>query len=226
MARNHQERNDAERGVPFVLSAGAVVAISIVMGILGINKLRREPVAKAAEPVKSEAPKITGPVVSPPPAPRPAPPKAPAQARIRAEIVSGPFDGVWKYPGKAVPIIEVKNSGATPSGTYVAPTWSGPFPLTDAVVRNNVMEFVVSDEVDRMHVRLTLLKSRECKVEVWRAPEDLVKMVAHYNKPGVLKSVQQVAAIRTMLEQEGKRTGKAVGWGVFKRSSDPGADRG
>ena len=92
----------------------------------------------------------------------------PPMAAIQA---TGVWDGVWRRKKYPLPMFRLNPSGDAVAGTCV-PNWGTVVQFRDGAVTGDALEFVVDDQVFRVHVRMTRVGDDKAKVEQWVTDAD------------------------------------------------------
>jgi hypothetical protein len=138
-------------------------------------------------------------------------------------VFEPPFEGVWRINDLAVPMFELKQSKDKISGSYTPADLSSVYQFKEGIAVNNVAQFVVSDALHRVHIKMKLLPGGEAEAESWISPQDAPKMIENYKKAYGHANLtrEQAALIRAALAAELKKVGQKTFLGVFKKVSEP-----
>lgn len=214
----HEEQ---PRGWMFGGSVLGTVAIGLVLAGMAIYYFRTHP---APEPVVIKPPPETvivekpapaprlEPIKLPPPPPPLPPPPPPPPAKI--EAVMSVWDGVWRKAKYPMPMFELHGFGDSVDGKY-APNWSGVYPIQDATIIGDTVEFTVEDQILRAHFRMTMRGPDKAIVEGWNTEEDILAGVEKANRMRL--SRQQALVVRIVLEGAASRKGQPMSLGIFVR---------
>ena len=216
----------------FVALLGLCVLLAIVLVICYLQKpppavVQSPPETKVVEKVvyaKNPTP-LPPPPAPPPPALDPTPPPVPsaepepplaATMSVATMLAPGVWDGVWRRKGYPLPMFRLSQSGDSVAGTCAA-NWSAVVPFRDGVASGDSAEFVVDDQVFRVHVRMTMLGDGQAKVEQWVTDEDWETSLERASRAA--RTPQQALLARLKLELDAKKFRKPLTVGVFMRQS-------
>jgi hypothetical protein len=193
-----------------------VIGVSLAAGI--IYALRASPPPPPEKIIVKSEPEIRYVEAPAPPPPEPEViivevPVAPPVQKIE---VKSAWDGIWRQPKYPLPMFELKQSGACVTGRYV-PNWSEITPLTGKV-EGNTVEVLAANEMFRSHFRLKMQPDGKAAVEGWLTEEDWLFGLANANRK--VRTPQEALQARAILEDAGKRLGKASNIGTFIRGGE------
>ena len=215
------------RGRVFAASAVGTLAVGVGAAALVIFHLRPPPPLVVQTPPET---KVVQKVVyvpqarpdpSPPPpsAPLAAPPEPqpqPAAPPVAAIQATGVWDGVWRQKKHPLPMFRLNPSGDAVAGTCV-PNWGTVVPFRGGAVTGDALEFVVDDQVFRVHVRMTMVGDDKAKVEQWVTDADWETSLERANKAA--RTPQQALLARAKLEVDAKKFRKPATLGIFTRQA-------
>jgi hypothetical protein len=215
--QNSKFGEEMPRGWMFGGSVLGTVAIGLVLAGMAIYHFRAPP---APPRVVIESPPEIHIVEKPAPPPRlvelkQTPPAAPPpSAKIVA--VKSALDGVWRREKYPLPMFQLNQAGNSIAGKY-APNVSGVYPFRDGRILDNSVEFVVTDQVFRVHFRMTMLGPDSAMVEACVTDEDWLSGLANANR--MVRTRQQAWLARMILKEAAKMKGKPVSLGIFIRGT-------
>ena len=166
-------------------------------------------VEKVVEKVVYKTEPAPPPLPEPPPEPPPPPP--PQEETIQ---VKGVWDGVWRRNDNPLPMVRVKQSGDAVAGTFAA-KWGAVLPFNDGAADGDNLVFVVDDQMFRVHLRMTMLGDAKAKVEQWVSDSDWEISLERAIK--TVRTPQQAAVVRAILERNARKYRKPVLIGIFSR---------
>ncbi len=222
--------NGMPRGRTFLAAIGCTLAIGVAAALVMIFHLRPPaPVVVQSPPETKEVVKVVyaqNPTPSPPPPPPAPAPEAPAAPPPEEPVapppaatvpVSGVWDGVWRRKEYPLPMFRLMSqSGDVVAGTC-SPNWLTVVPFQGGVADSDSAEFVVDDQVFRVHVRMTMVGDDKAKVEQFVTDDDWETSLERAMKTA--RTPQQAAIARAKLERDAQRFRKPVTVGIFTRQS-------
>jgi hypothetical protein len=214
--------------VLFVLLLGAVPAGIFLYKMQPAPVLPpeiREVVKKVPVPVLPKLPELAKPppLPTPPPAAAPAP-TPPPQAVLVAKPLA--WEGVWhpapkqgKAQAQALPMFELKFLNGWAVGRF-SPNAGTVLNFAGGRVFGDKVEFEVTDQVRRVHVRMNLTGKDKSNFEGRVTRSDWLESVSRLNK--LAKTAAQRVVARAMLEEDFKTYHKPKSLGVFIRDAEEG----
>lgn len=152
----------------------------------------------------------------PMPAPPPVVEKPPPAPPPKVEPFTPPWEGCWRIPGTAVPMIELKKGPKGEVSGRFAPSWGGLYVFRGGIYSpfEGRIEFAAGDQSYRVHIRMKLsLDDGSAKVEGWIDPSDWLTMMQTANRK---RGIPQLLAARTELEAMSKKLGERISLGIFR----------
>jgi hypothetical protein len=215
-----------QRGKTFGVAAFATLALGMAAAVLAIFHFRApesvvmqsppeikvvEKVVHVTDPRPAPPPVVVLPPPPPPPVVAPPPPPPPPAARIEVKEV---WNGIWRRKESPLPMFKLSQSGDSVAGTC-APNWSAVLPISGGSATEKTAEFVVDDQVFRVHVRMTMTGENEATVEQCVTDEDWAASLVRAMQ--AVRTPQQALLARAKLEMDARKFRKPVKVGTFAR---------
>jgi hypothetical protein len=213
-----------ERGRMFGVTATVTLSLGVAAAVFVIYHMQAPPPRIVQTPpeikvlektVYAPAPK---PAPLPPPPPvvvaKPPPPPEPSRTPV---LVRREWNGLWRRKETPLPMFKLNQSESSVAGSC-APNWSAVLQFSGGTATEETVEFVVDDNVFRIHVRMTMLGQDKAKVENWVSDDDWLLSLARANRAA--RTPQQAILARAVLERSAKKLRKPVVVGIFTRSEE------
>jgi hypothetical protein len=135
----------------------------------------------------------------------------------KIEAVKPAWDGVWRKEETPLPMFELKQAGNSMVGKYAPANLGGVLPFRVERIEGDTVEFMVTDQVFRVHFRMTMLGPDRAMVEGCVTDEDWFSGLANASR--VVRTPQQALMARMVLHEAAKQKGKPVSLGIFVRGT-------
>jgi hypothetical protein len=205
-----------------VMGLGAAVLLILHMRQPAPVVVKTPPETKVVErivhvpaPATPPAPPAPPPVLPPEPKPEPNPVETRMLSTVPKE--KNVWEGGWRWNESPLPMFKVSQDGDGLAGTCAA-NWGTVVAWRNGVVTGNVLEFVVDEDISRVHVRMTMTAEGKSKVEQWVTDNDWMVSLERANKGA--KTPLQRRAIKAALLQNAQKFRKPVVIGIFTRQGD------
>ena len=200
----------AALAVIFHLRPPPPVVVQSPPEIKEVSKVVYVPAPAPAAPAPAPAPVAT-------PASDPVPPPPPETPPYQPEPVPGVWNGVWRRKNYPLPMFRLMSRSDNMVVGTCAPNWGTVLPFSVGAATQDAVEFVVDDQVFRVHVRMTMVGEEKAKVEQWVTDDDWAVSLERALR--LVKTPQQAAIARAKLERDAQRFRKPVTVGIFTRQS-------
>jgi hypothetical protein len=209
--------NDQARNLWFGGGLLGTLVIGVGLALLAMHYFR----TRALQPVQVPGPREVRNVGQPAPVPPSLTPSAPPLPTDNPEAVPLVWDGIWRRPNYPLPMFQFEQSGEAVAGTYV-PNWAEICYFSGGKAAAGRVEFVVADQLFRVHFRLVMVGDDRAEAVGWVTDEDWFAAFGNANRKAM--TPQQAALARLVLENMGRQTGKRISLGIFVRGQEAQAE--
>jgi hypothetical protein len=203
-------------------STGLTVAIGVAMAGMAIYHFR----AKVSPPEIIQVP--GGGTIIPPPSSPPVPtppqvqtipslPALPMPEPEEKEVIPSSWDGIWRREKYPIPLFQFLPTPEGTAGNLIG-NWTPMMPFKVGSMEDDRIEFFVQDDIFRVHFRFVLKEQNKAEVFGWITDEDWV--VAFANGTRKVRTPQQAALVRIVMEGNGMQAMKIFKIGIFERREE------